>query len=76
VAAALLVGAPTVAALAGAGYLLGVAGRVVSARATGGRWWPDALAHPVSVVVLGWLTVRSYHLRKRRRLSWRGRPVG
>jgi hypothetical protein len=76
VAAALLVGAPSVAALAGAGYLLGVAGRVVSARATGGRWWPDALAHPVSVVVLGWLTVRSYHLRKRRRLSWRGRPVG
>ncbi|MFE0592370.1 glycosyltransferase [Micromonospora echinospora] len=76
VAAALLVGAPIVAALAAAGYLLGVAGRVVSARATGGRWWPDALAHPVSVMVLGWLTVRSYHLRKRRRLSWRGRPVG
>ncbi|MEV0328617.1 glycosyltransferase family 2 protein [Micromonospora echinospora] len=76
VVAALLVGAPTVAALAAAGYLLGVAGRMVSARATGGRWWPDALAHPVSVVVLGWLTVRSYHLRKRRRLSWRGRPVG
>ncbi|BCL12993.1 glycosyltransferase [Micromonospora sagamiensis] len=76
VGAALLVGAPTVATLAGTGYLLGVAGRVVSARATGGRWWPDALAHPVSVVVLGWLTIRSYHLRKRRRLSWRGRPVG
>ncbi|WDZ84367.1 glycosyltransferase [Micromonospora cathayae] len=73
---ALAAGAPTVAALAGTGYLLGVAGRVVSARATGGRWWPDALAHPVSVVVLGWLTVRSYHLRKRHRLSWRGRPVG
>ncbi|SCL23495.1 glycosyltransferase [Micromonospora inyonensis] len=76
VVAALLVGAPTVATLAGTGYLLGVAGRVVSAHATGGRWWPDALAHPVSVVVLGWLTIRSYHLRKRRRLSWRGRPVG
>ncbi|MGC1211940.1 MAG: glycosyltransferase, partial [Micromonospora sp.] len=56
-------------------YLLGVAGRVVSARATGGRAWPDALVHPVSVVVLGWLTFRSYHLRKRRRLTWRGRPV-
>ncbi len=56
-------------------YLLGVAGRVLTARATGGRWWPDALAHPVSVVVLGWLTLRSYHLRKRRRLTWRGRPV-
>lgn len=73
--AAALAWAPAVALVALAGYLLGVAGRVVSARATGGRWWPDALAHPVSVVVLGWLTFRSYHLRKRRRLTWRGRPV-
>ncbi|WP_446216088.1 glycosyltransferase [Micromonospora sp. IBHARD004] len=73
--AALAAGAPVVAALALATYALGVAGRAFSARATGGRAWPDALAHPVSVVVLGWLTFRSYHLRKRRRLSWRGRPV-
>ncbi|SCL16150.1 Glycosyltransferase like family 2 [Micromonospora nigra] len=72
---AALAGAPAVAGLASAAYAAGVAGRVVAARATGGRWWPDALAHPVSVVVLGWLTARSYHLRKRRRLSWRGRPV-
>ncbi|WBB79999.1 glycosyltransferase family 2 protein [Micromonospora sp. WMMD882] len=74
--AALVAGATPLALLGFAGYLLGVAGRVVTARATGGRWWPDALAHPASVVVLGWLTIRSYHLRKRRRLSWRGRPVG
>ncbi|MFG3686354.1 glycosyltransferase [Micromonospora sp. NPDC047740] len=72
----LAAGAPAVAALAFLAYLLGVAGRVVTARATGGRAWPDALTHPVSVVVLGWLTLRSYHLRKRRRLTWRGRPVG
>ncbi|MGC4770008.1 glycosyltransferase [Micromonospora sp. DT44] len=67
--------APRVSMVALIAYLLGVAGRVLTARATGGRWWPDALAHPVSVVVLGWLTLRSYHLRKRRRLTWRGRPV-
>lgn len=67
--------APLVSMVALIAYLLGVAGRVLTARATGGRWWPDALAHPVSVVVLGWLTLRSYHLRKRRRLTWRGRPV-
>ncbi|MBY8872809.1 glycosyltransferase family 2 protein [Micromonospora sp. PLK6-60] len=73
--AALAAGAPAVAGAAFLAYLAGVAGRVVCARATGGRAWPDALAHPVSVVVLGWLTLRSYHLRKRRRLSWRGRPV-
>lgn len=73
--AALVGGAPGTATVAAGAYLLGVAGRVVSARATGGRWWPDALGHPASVAVLGWLTLRSYHLRKRRRLSWRGRPV-
>ncbi|MFK3982087.1 glycosyltransferase [Micromonospora sp. NPDC050397] len=73
-----------VAAVAGAGppalvalvaYLLGVAGRLVTARASGGRRWPDVLAHPLSVALLGWLTLRSYHLRRRRRLFWRGRPV-
>jgi hypothetical protein len=73
--AAAVAGEPTVARAALIAYLLGVTGRVVSARATGGRWWPDALAHPVSVALLGWLTSRSYHLRRRRRLSWRGRPV-
>jgi hypothetical protein len=70
-----LAGAPAVALAGLVGYALGVAGRVVSARATGGRWWPDAFAHPVSVASLGWLTARSYHLRRRRRLFWRGRPV-
>ena len=73
--AALVAGAPTTALAALAAYLVGVAGRVVAARATGGRWWPDALAHPLSVALLGWLTARSYHLHRRRRLSWRGRPV-
>ena len=56
-------------------YLLGVGGRVVSARATGGRAWPDALAHPVSVVVFAWLVVRSFRMRRRGLLTWRGRPV-
>jgi hypothetical protein len=63
-------------ALAGAGaaaYLLGVAGRVVTARATGGRPWPDALAQPLSIVVFAGLVVRSF--RRRRLVRWRGRPV-
>ncbi|MFV2019522.1 glycosyltransferase [Micromonospora sp. LOL_023] len=68
--------AAAVLATAGAvGYLLGVTGRGVCARATGGRALPDGLAHPVSVTLLGWLVIRSYYLRKRRRLAWRGRPV-
>jgi hypothetical protein len=73
--AAAAAGHPGVALGGLVAYLLGVAGRMVTARATGGRSVPDAFAHPVSVVLLGWLIVRSYHLRRRRRLSWRGRPV-
>jgi len=58
-----------------AGYLLAAAGRVVAARATGGRTWPDALGHPVSVVLFGWLVVRSYRRRRRGGLRWKGRRV-
>jgi len=73
VAAAL--GAWMSAAAAVTGYLLGVLGRVFSGRATGARVWPDALAHPVSIALLGWLVVRSYRFRRRGRLTWKGRPV-
>jgi len=56
-----------------AGYLLGVGGRIVTARATGGRAWPDALGHPVSIVLFGYLVARSY--RRRGRITWKGRRV-
>jgi Glycosyltransferase like family 2 len=56
-------------------YVLGVGGRAVTARATGGRAWPDALAHPASVVAFAWLVARSFALRRRGRLAWRGRPL-
>ncbi|MEU8818141.1 glycosyltransferase [Actinoplanes sp. NPDC048796] len=56
-------------------YGLGVLGRVISASATGGRSWPDALAQPISIAVFGWLVVRSFRRRRRGALSWRGRPV-
>jgi hypothetical protein len=56
-----------------AGYLFGVAGRAVAARATGGRVWPDAFGHPASVAIFGWLVARSY--RRRRGITWKGRPV-
>ncbi|MCF6734031.1 glycosyltransferase family 2 protein [Blastococcus sp. KM273129] len=57
------------------GYLAGVAGRVASARASGGRAWPDALAHPLSVLALDALMLRSVRGRRRGTLRWRGRPV-
>jgi len=71
---------PAVAALRGsrtgaAAYAAGVAGRVVSARRTGARVWPDSLAHPVSVTLLGWLSARSRLARRRGRLTWKGRQL-
>jgi hypothetical protein len=72
----LLISGSVAAALWGVcAYVIGVVGRVVSATATGGRAWPDALAQPISIVVFGWLVGRSFMLRRRGRLSWRGRPV-
>ncbi|RJK96838.1 glycosyltransferase [Vallicoccus soli] len=72
---------PPLAALRGSragalGYAAAVAGRALVARRTGGRVWPDSLAHPVSVLALGWLTARSWRLRRRGGLAWKGRPVG
>jgi hypothetical protein len=71
---------PAVAALRGSrmgllGYAAGVAGRVIAARRTGGRAWPDALAHPVSVAAFGWLVVRSLAGHRRGTLTWKGRDV-
>lgn len=71
---------PAMAALRGSragaiGYAAGVAGRVIAARATGGRAWPDALAHPVSIGALGVLTARSLRARRQGTLVWRGRQV-
>ena len=57
------------------GYAAGVAGRVVSGRRTGARVWPDALAHPLSVALFGWLTARSVLLHRRSALQWKGRPL-
>ncbi|MBX6390163.1 MAG: glycosyltransferase [Frankia sp.] len=71
---------PAVAALRGsraglAGYLAGVASRVVTATASGGRAWPDAAAHPLSILAFGWLTALSWHRRRRGELRWKGRPL-
>jgi len=56
-------------------YLLGVAGRVVTGRATGARVWPDALAHPASVALFGYLVLRSHLAHRRGRLVWKGREL-
>ncbi len=71
---------PPAAALTGsrtglAGYAAGVLGRALTARRTGGRVFPDALAHPASIGLLGWLTATSWRGRRVGTLAWKGRRV-
>ncbi|UOY02938.1 glycosyltransferase [Blastococcus sp. PRF04-17] len=71
---------PALAAVRGSraglvGWAAGAAGRAVVAATTGGRWWPDALAHPLSVLVLDGLMVRSIVGHRRGTLTWRGREL-
>ena len=75
--AALYVVPPLTGTRAGlVGYLAGVAGRAVTAHRTGGRVWPDSLAHPLGVALLDLLVVRSVLGRRRGTLRWRGRTLG
>jgi hypothetical protein len=57
------------------GYAAGVAGRVMVARRVGGRVWPDSLAHPISVALLGFLTGRSVRRHRAGTLTWKGRAL-
>lgn len=70
---------PPLAALRGSrigllGYLAAVTGRMITARRTGGRAL-DAVAHPVSIALLGWLTAHSHVSHGRGTLRWKGRPI-
>jgi hypothetical protein len=71
---------PPLAALTGSraglvGYAAGVVNRAVVAARTGGRVWPDALAHPVSIALLVVLVARSLRAHRRGELRWRGRTL-
>jgi hypothetical protein len=71
---------PPLAALAGsraglAGYAAGVASRALAAAHSGGRAWPDALAHPVSVTALLGLLAASWRGHRRGTLTWKGRQL-
>lgn len=72
---ALLGRQPALRLVALGGYASGVVSRVLAARATGSRAWPDALAHPASVSAFAALMARSVAGRRRGTLRWRGRPV-
>lgn len=71
---------PAVAALLGSrtgalGYLAGVASRVIVAHTTAGRAWPDALAHPLSILVFASLAADSTLAHRRGSLTWKGRTI-
>ena len=56
-------------------YAAGVVSRVVAARRTGARAFPDALAHPLSIAALAFLTMSSWYGKLTGQLRWKGRPV-
>jgi hypothetical protein len=69
---------PPLAALRGSragmvGYAAAVVSRVLAARRSAGRAWPDALAHPASVAVLLALLDASWRGHRRGELTWKGR---
>jgi len=71
---------PPLAALGGsraglAGYSAAVASRALAAAHSGGRAWPDALAHPVSVAALLGLLAASWRGHRRGTLTWKGRRL-
>jgi hypothetical protein len=58
-----------------AGYAAAVLSRVLVARRTGSRIWPDALAHPASIAAFGWLTTISWRRHASGDLQWKGRTL-
>jgi hypothetical protein len=71
---------PPLAALCGSraglvGYGAAVASRVLAAGHSGGRAWPDALAHPLSVAALLGLLEASWRGHRRGELTWKGRRL-
>ncbi len=73
-AAALFASSPATRGLGAAGYAAGIAGRVLTARRTGGRT-ADAWAHPLSILALDALTALSWRRHRRGELAWKGRQV-
>lgn len=58
-----------------AGYLAAVGSRLVTARLAGTPMWPDAVAHPLSVLMLAGLTADSHRQHSRGQLHWKGRQL-
>lgn len=74
--AAMVIGPGTPTRMIGTvGYGAAVAGRVLVARRTAQRVFPDAWTHPASIFAFGWLVKSSFKRRRAGLLNWSGRPV-
>jgi len=58
-----------------AGYAAGVTSRVLVARRTGSRVWPDSAAHPGSISMFVALSVISWSRHRRGANQWKGRSL-
>jgi hypothetical protein len=58
-----------------AGYVAGVGGRVVVAQGTGERTFPDALAHPASILAFTAINGVSWWRHLRGTTQWKGRRL-
>lgn len=58
-----------------AGYTAGVLGRAAIAGRTGERAWPDALAHPASIIAFTTINAISWSRHLRGTTQWKGRSV-
>ena len=57
------------------GYAAAVSGRVIVARRTGDRVWPDALAHPATVAAFTGLAAESFRRLRAGTATWKGRVL-
>lgn len=73
--AAAVLGRGTVRRAGAVGTAAALVGRGAVARRVGGRVWPDAAAHPLSVLAFVGLTADSWVRRRRGTLTWKGRAL-
>jgi glycosyltransferase involved in cell wall biosynthesis len=61
--------------LATLGLLAGILGRVISARVTRSRIFPEALLHPLSIIIFLWLNIVSWSRHLRGVNTWKARDL-
>lgn len=66
---------PRTKAYGALGYGAMTAGRVMVAKATGERVWPDSLAMPLSIASFIGIAISSHWRHKHGKLDWKGRSV-